>query len=169
MKLTEFFRAQLDAEAPRTARVLERVPEGRDDWKPHDKSMPMGRLTILVAGMPEWIDMMIRQDELDLNPPGGSAYKPPSVATRAERLSAHDAAVAKARAALAETTDEHLARPWRLLVAGKVVSEQPRSVVLRDTFMHLAHHRAQLTGYLRSLDVAVPAVYGPSADDNRFD
>jgi len=90
--------------------------------------------------------MMIRRDELDLNPPGGSAYKPPSVTTRDERLKAHEAAVTKARAALAETTDEHLAAPWRLLVAGKVVSEQPRYAVLRDTFMHLAHHRAQLTG-----------------------
>jgi len=169
MKLTEFFRAQLDAEAPRTARVLERVPEGRDDFKPHDKSMPMGRLVVLVAGMPEWIDMMVRKDELDLNPPGGGQYKPPSVSTRDERLKAHDAAVAKARAALAETTDEHLAKPWRLLVAGKVVSEQPRYAVLRDTFMHLAHHRAQLAGYLRANDIAVPAVYGPSADENRFD
>ena len=169
MKLTEFFRAQLEAEAPRTARVLERVPEGRDDWKPHDKSMPMGRLVVLVAGMPEWFDMMIRKDELDLSPPGGSGYKPAPMATRAERLRAHEDGVAKARAALAETTDEHLARPWRLLVAGKVVSEQPRYAVLRDTFMHLAHHRAQLAGYLRLNDVAVPAVYGPSADDNRFD
>ena len=168
MKLTDFFREQLEAEAPRTARVLERVPEGRDDWKPHDKSMPMGRLVVLVAGMPEWIDMMIQKDELDLNPPGGSAYKPPSVTTRDERLKAHEAAVAKARAALAETTDEHLARPWRLLVAGKVVSEQLRYAVLRDTFMHLAHHRAQLTGYLRMNDIPVPAVYGPSADDGRF-
>jgi uncharacterized damage-inducible protein DinB len=169
MKLTDFFREQIEAEAPRTARVLERIPEGRDDWKPHDKSMPMGRLTTLVAGMPEWLEMMIRQDSLDLSPPGGSTYRPPSVTTRDERLSAHNAAVAKARAALAETTDEHLAKPWRLLVAGKVVSEQPRHVVLRDTFMHLAHHRAQLTGYLRLLDVAVPAVYGPSADESRFD
>jgi uncharacterized damage-inducible protein DinB len=169
MNLTEFFRAQLDAEAPRTARVLERVPEGRDDWKPHEKSMPMGRLVTMVAGMPEWLAMMIQRDELDLNPPGGSGYKPAPTTTRDERLKAHDAAVAKAREALASATEEQLAQPWRLLVAGKVVSEQPRHAVLRDTFMHLAHHRAQLTVYLRLNDIAVPAVYGPSADENRFD
>ncbi len=149
MRLTELFLAQLDAEARRTRRAVEHVPEGRDDWKPHEKSMPLGRLTLLVAGMPSWLAMMIRD--------------------RAERLSALDDGVAQARAALTATTDEHLMKPWRLLVAGKVVSEEPRHVVLRDTFMHLSHHRGQLTVYLRLNDVTVPAIYGPSADESRFD
>src|SRR5438105_3507520 len=170
MKLMDMFVAQLDAEARRTRRALEHAPEGRDDWKPHDKSMPLGRLVMLVAGMPDWFTMMINQDELDLSPPGGgSNYTPPPMGTKAERLQALDAGVAKARAALAGTTEEHLMKPWRLLVAGKVVSEDPRHVVVRDTFMHLAHHRGQLTVYLRLAGASVPAIYGPSADDARFD
>ncbi len=168
MKMTEMFLSQLEAEAPRTRRAVENAPEGRDDWKPHDKSMPLGRLVILVATMPSWIEMMIREDHLDLNPPGGSGYKPPAMNTRAERLRAVDEGVAKSREALKGTTDEHLMKPWRLLVAGKVVSEEPRHVMLRDTFMHLSHHRGQLTVYLRLNGATVPAIYGPSAAEARF-
>ncbi len=167
--MTEMFLSQLEAEARRTRRALEQVPDDRDDWKPHEKSMPLGRLAVLVAGMPSWLAMMIHDDQLDLSPPGGSGYKPPVMRTRAERVKALEEGVAKAREALAGTTDEHLMKPWRLLVAGKVVSEDPRHVVIRDTFMHLAHHRGQLTVYLRLNDRTVPAIYGPSADDNRFD
>ncbi len=169
MKMTEIFLSQLEAEARRTRRALEQVPDDRDDWKPHDKSMPLGRLAVLVAGMPSWFAMMIHDDQLDLSPPGGSGYQPPVMRTRAERVKALEEGVAKAREALAGTTDEHLMKPWRLLVAGKVVGEDPRHVVIRDTFMHLAHHRGQLTVYLRLNDRTVPAIYGPSADDNRFD
>ncbi|HEY6866592.1 MAG TPA: DinB family protein [Candidatus Eisenbacteria bacterium] len=169
MKLTDLFLSQLESEARRTRRAVEQVPDGRDDWAPHAKSMPFGRLALLVAGMPSWIAMIIADDHLDLNPPGGSAYRPPATSSRADRLKAFDDGVAKARAALEGTTDEHLMKPWRLLVAGKVVSEDPRHVVLRDTFLHLAHHRGQLTVYLRLNDLKVPAIYGPSADENRFD
>lgn len=169
MKLTDHFLAQLDSEADRTRRVLEQVPDDRDDWKPHERSMSLGWLTVLVAGMPAWIAMIVGDDQLDLSPPGGSNYTPPPMRTRAERLKALDENVAKAREALRATSDEHLMKPWRLLVAGKVVSEDPRHVVLRDTFMHLAHHRGQLTVYLRLSGAMVPAVYGPSADENRFD
>src|SRR5438128_717220 len=88
--------------------------------------------------------------------------------TSRELLQALDDSVAKGRDALASTSDEHLMTPWRLLVAGRVVMEQPRHVVLSDTFTHLAHHRGQLTVYLRLNDVPVPAIYGPSADDGRF-
>jgi uncharacterized damage-inducible protein DinB len=169
VKLTDQFLAQLESEARRTRRSLESAPEGRDDWKPHAKSMPLGRLVVLVASMPSWITMIVRDDQLDLSPPGGGSYTPPKMSNRAERLEAMDDGVASARRALEGTNDEHLMKPWRLLVAGKVVSEDPRHVVLRDTFMHLAHHRGQLTVYLRLNDVTVPAIYGPSADDNRFD
>lgn len=169
MKMTEFFLSQLESEARRTRRAVEQVPDGRDGWTPHPKSMPLGRLALLVADMPSWVAMIVRDDQLDLNPPGGSGYKPPTATTRAERLKALDEGVAKARAALEKTTDEHLMKPWRLLVAGNVVSEDPRHVVLRDTFLHLAHHRGQLTVYLRLNDLKVPAIYGPSADENRFD
>ena len=161
--------AELEREAGPTRRVLERVPEGRDDWKPHEKSMPLGYLATLVARLPTWATMTIKQDELDLNPPGGSGYTPPAVHSRAELLAAFDTGVTEAREALASTTDDYLLTPWRLLVAGKVVLEQPRHVVLRDSvFNHLAHHRGQLTVYLRLLGARVPAIYGPSADERPF-
>ena len=169
MKMTELFRAQLEDEAGRTRHALERTPSGRDDWKPHAKSMPLGRLAMLVAGMPSWITLIVNNDELDLNPHGGGSnvdQKP--LRTSAELVQAMNEGVDAARKALADTTEDHLMKPWRLMVGGRVVSEQPRHVVLRDTFAHLAHHRGQFTVYLRLNDVAVPAIYGPSADDQRF-
>jgi len=169
MKMTDLFLTQLDAEAKRTTRALERVPPGRDDWKPHEKSMPLGRLAMLVARMPSWISLVVDKSELDLNPPGGSNVDQRPLRTAAELIKALDEGVSGARAALAGTTDDHLLTPWRLLVSGRVVSEDPRHVVLRDTFAHLAHHRGQLTVYLRLNDVPVPAIYGPSADEMRFD
>jgi uncharacterized damage-inducible protein DinB len=168
MKLTEFFAAQIERDQVGSRRALERVPEGRADWKPHDKSMPLGYLSNLVATMPSWIAMEILQDELDLSPPGGAKYQPPATGTTKELLAVHEECLAKAREALRGTTDEHLMTPWRLLVAGNVVMEDPRHVVIADTLMHLAHHRGQLTVYLRLLGVPVPAIYGPSADEAGF-
>ncbi len=168
MTWTEFFAAQLEREAPLSRRALERVPEGRPDWKPHDKSMPLGYLSQLVATMPGWIAMAVLQDQLDLKPPGGAGYKPPATDTAARLLAAHEDSLGKALEALRNTTDTHLATPWKLLVAGSVVLEQPRHVVIADTFTHLAHHRGQLTVYLRLNGAAVPSIYGPSADDARF-
>ena len=169
MTLTQMFLEELEAEAPATRRVLERVPDGRADWKPHPKSMPMGYLATLVATLPSWVTMTIKQDELDLNPVGKPSPTPPTMATSRELVQAFDQAVAKARDALAGTSDEHLRTSWRLLVAGTVVMEQPRYVVIRDSALnHLAHHRGQLTVYLRLNEVAVPSVYGPTADEKAF-
>jgi uncharacterized damage-inducible protein DinB len=168
MTMTDLFQSQLQAEAARTRRALERVPEGREDWKPHEKSMPLGRLAMLVARMPSWTAMIVKQDDLDLNPAGGSNVSQRPLRTSAELVQAHDEGIAEAREALAGTTDAHLMSTWRLLVSGRVVSEDPRHVVIRDTLMHLSHHRGQLTVYLRLNDIPVPAIYGPSADDARF-
>jgi uncharacterized damage-inducible protein DinB len=169
MKLTELFLGELDREAPLTRRVLERVPEGRNDWRPHEKSMPLGRLAALVAGMPAWLAMMIDKNEFDLNPPGGSSGSfQTNFKTNADLVKTMDDGVSAARTALQKTTDDHLMKPWRLLVSGKTVVEQPRHVMMRDAINHLAHHRGQMTVYLRLNDVPVPAVYGPSADDQRF-
>jgi uncharacterized damage-inducible protein DinB len=167
MKLTELFLAELDREAPRTRRALEHVPLGRDDWKPHPKSMPLGRLAGLVASMPSWVSLIIEQDELNLTPPAGSGqYQQPSTDTLVDTLDAH---VKKARESLSRTNDDFLLTTnWRLLAGGKVVADSPRHVVLRDTLNHLAHHRGQLTVYLRLNDQTVPAIYGPSADDQQF-
>ena len=168
MKANEWILAQLESEAPRTRRALERVPEGRDDWKPHEKSMPFGRLAMLVATMPTWINLVIDRDELDVAPASGSNIPQKPLRTPAELVQALDKGVAEARQALRNTNDEHLKKPWRLLAAGKVASEDPREIVLRDTMMHWAHHRGQLTVYLRLNDIPVPSIYGPTADDMQF-
>jgi uncharacterized damage-inducible protein DinB len=166
--MTDFFTAQLEREAATSRRVLERVPEGRPAWKPHEKSMPLGYLSTLVATMPSWVAIAINQDELDIDPPGGSKYRPQEWATTRELLQALDASVVQGRDALKNTTDEHLTTPWRLLVGGQVAMQSPRQVVIADTFTHLAHHRGQLSVYLRLNGAAVPSIYGPSADDGRF-
>jgi uncharacterized damage-inducible protein DinB len=164
MKLTDLFLAELEEEAAVTRRILERVPDGRYDWKPHEKSMTLGYLAELVARMPSWPVFMIKQDELDI-----TTNKPEPLRTSRELVQALDQGVAEAREALANTNDEHLMKPWRLLVAGRVVSEQPRYVALRHSvFNHLAHHRGQLTVYLRLNDALVPSIYGPSADEKTF-
>jgi uncharacterized damage-inducible protein DinB len=167
MTLTQLFLAELEREAPRTRRTLEQVPLDRDDWTPHPKSMPLGRLAGLVATMPSWIPLIIEQDELNLTPPPGQGtYQQPATKDLA---SVHDANVQKGRDALARTADEYLLTTnWRLLAGGHVVLNQPRHVVLRDTFNHLSHHRGQLTVYLRLNGCTVPAIYGPSADDQQF-
>ncbi len=164
MKMTDLFLAELEREAAATRRTLERMPDGRYDWKPHEKSMALGYLAELVARLPSWTVFTIKQDELEL-----TTYKQPPLRTSRELVQALDEGVAEAREALANTTDEHLMKPWRLLVAGRVVSEEPRYIMLRDAvFNHMAHHRGQLTVYLRLNDVPVPAIYGPSADDGNF-
>lgn len=170
MKMTDLFLADLEREAILARRVLERAPEGCDDWKPHEKSMQLGYLATLVATLPGWIDMMVNQDQIDMRPKDGSSYRPKVLETTSERLAALDESVAKARKALENTTDEHLLTPWKFLVRGEVVSENPRHIMIRDAvFSHLAHHRGQLTVYLRLNDRAVPSIYGPSADEGRFD
>jgi uncharacterized damage-inducible protein DinB len=168
VKMADRILDQLESEAPRTRRVLERVPEGRDDWKPHEKSMALGRLAMLVATVPSWVTFIVNKDELDVSPPGGSKASQQPPRTTAELLEAHDKAVKEAREILRGATDEQLMKPWKLLASGKVMSEEPRHIVLRDTLMHLSHHRGQLTVYLRLNNVPVPSVYGPTADDPRF-
>jgi uncharacterized damage-inducible protein DinB len=170
VKLNELFIADIDREAPLTRRALEAFPEGRDDWKPHPKSMPLGRLASMLALMPSWLALQVETEELDLAPAAGA---PPSSFSRqfrnaAELTTAMDEAVAGARRALQACSDARLMETWRLKMKEQVVASGPRHVMMRDTLMHLSHHRGQLTVYLRLNDVKVPAIYGPSADDQRF-
>jgi uncharacterized damage-inducible protein DinB len=167
MKLTELFLAELEREAASSRRTLERVPEGQNDWKPHPRSMALGYLAALIAHMPAWIAMMVKQDQLDLKSSAAAEFKASSEwRNRGELLASLDAAVAQAREALEHTTDEHLQTTWKFAVGGQVVSEDPRHIMIRDSvFSHLAHHRGQLTVFLRLNDTPVPAIYGPSADE----
>lgn len=167
-KIADLLLEELDREAAGTRRALERVPEGRNDWKPHEKSMPLGYLAGLVATMVSWVDAIITQDELDLAAPG--EYTTGSFDTNRELLEAFDQALARARKALVDVSDDHLlTTSWRLATQGRVMVEVSRYVAIHDlTLNHLAHHRGQLTVYLRLNDQPVPSLYGPTADENPF-
>ncbi len=169
MKLTELLLAELDREAVGIRKTLERVPEGKNDWKPHGKSMSLGNLATIVATIPAWIDMIVNMDELDINPPGGSRFRPPEWKTRSELLSQFESSLKKGREVLQATNDDRLLNTkWRMLSGGKPMSEQTRYVAIRDGVMnHMAHHRGQLTVYLRLNEEKVPALYGPSADEGK--
>jgi uncharacterized damage-inducible protein DinB len=168
MKLTEFFLTEMDREVERSRRALEQVPEGKHDWKPHEKSMIFGYLANMVATIPTWIAMEITQDEFDVAPAEGSKMKQTPMDTSDALLKALDKAATDARAACKQTTDEHLMTSWRLLARGQIVAEAPRHVMIQDTINHWAHHRGQMTVYLRLMGAKVPALYGPSADEIRF-
>jgi uncharacterized damage-inducible protein DinB len=167
MNFIDSYLKELDRETVRTRRALEAVPKGQDDWAPHPKSMPLARLAGLVATMPSWITLIIDMPELDIKPPQGQGqYQQPSIDTLGEVLDGH---VAKARESLGRTNEPFLVTTtWRLLAGGVVAAEWPRHVVLRETMNHLAHHRGQLTVYLRLLGQPVPSMYGPTADDPTF-
>jgi len=166
LKLTDLFLEELEREAASNRRVLERVPLDSPTWKPHEKSMELGYLAHLVATMPSWIAMIVDQDEFDMRPAGAPPQRPENARNTQELLDALDASVAKARESLSKTNEEHLMKNWRLLIAGNVVNDRPRYVVIQDAvFGHLAHHRGQLTVYLRLNEAKVPAIYGPSADE----
>jgi uncharacterized damage-inducible protein DinB len=169
VKLTELLLDELENEARLSRRALEQVPQGQHGWKPHEKSMIFGYLADMVANVPSWVSMIVTRDELDVNPPAGPQMKREPLNTSSEFLNALDKSMAGAREALKKTTDEHLMTPWRLLAAGKVVSEASRYRTIRDTINHWVHHRGQMTVYLRLMGAKVPALYGPSADDSRFD
>jgi uncharacterized damage-inducible protein DinB len=168
MKLMEFLLSELDREVERSRRALEQVPEGKYDWKPHEKSMIFGYLANMVATIPSWVAMEITQDELDVAPADGSKMEQERMDTSDALLEALDKTAAGARSALEKTTEEHLLTSWRLLARGQVVVESPRHVMIQDTINHWAHHRGQMTVYLRLMGAKVPALYGPSADDNQF-
>ena len=160
MKLNELLLAQVEREARATRETLERVPEGKNDWRPHPKSMPLGGLATLVAYMPSWTASIVEGTELDL-----AATPAPSPAESSQQLvDLHEQSIAATRKALASTNDEHLMGSWRLLFGDKVLDDRPRHLIIADTICHLAHHRAQLAMYLRLNDQPVPSIYGPSAD-----
>lgn len=168
MNIIDLFASELDRETARSRRALESVPDGKGAWKPHDKSMAFEYLASMVATIPIWITMMLRDDQFDVAPIGGSSQAWPTPKTSAELVAALDKASAGAKAALRETSEARLQTPWRLLAAGKVVDERPRHEMIRDAINHWAHHRGQMTVYLRLLGAKVPALYGPSADDQRY-
>ena len=157
---------EFDQEMANTRRTLERVPEDKFGWKPHQKSMAMGRLASHLAELSGWAVSVVEEDELDLAPAGGPGQLSLIMSSRKEILALFDNNVAAARAAISRASDDHLRKPWTLLFSGNKVFTRPRIVVLRSSVMnHSIHHRAQLGVYLRLNNLPVPATYGPSADE----
>lgn len=165
MDMRKFFLEQLEREAAASRKAIERLPEGQNDFKPHPKSMELGYLAALVATIPGWVALMVNHDELDLNG-NGKSFRTRAVASREELLALLDSGVADSRQALEKTTEEHLRKPWKLTMGPQVLSYSPRySSIMDGALSHLAHHRGQLTVYLRLNEASVPAIYGPSADE----
>jgi uncharacterized damage-inducible protein DinB len=161
MTISETLLPEFDHEMTNTRALLECVPEDKFAWKPHERSMTMGRLASHVAEMANWAVYTINQDSLELTPD----MKPFNAATKKELLDGFTAYTAAAREALAGASDEHLGEAWSLIYGGKPVLSMPRAAVLRNmVFSHIIHHRGQLTVYLRLNDVPIPGMYGPSAD-----
>ena len=152
--------AEFDLEMATTRKLLERVPDGKGSWKPHEKSFALGHLAQLVAWMPGWIGRSLRDTSIDLA--GGSGYSFEKTETL---LRDFDRNVADARRALESVTGAALDVPWSLKRGETVLFTMPRGPVVRSHLNHLIHHRGQLTVYLRLLDVPIPSIYGPTADE----
>ena len=154
------FLAELEAEAIATRKCLEVIPADLFDWKPHEKSMNLGYLSLLVAEIPKWIQVMIEESEIDF-----ATYEHFQAKNTAELVQHFDENLAGAKNALQNVSDESLDEPFHLKNNGQVVFTAPKKDHLASTVNHLVHHRGQLTVFMRLKDISVPSIYGPSADD----
>jgi len=169
MTTKDYLLDELNREAARSRRVLEHVPDGKWDWKPHERSMICGYLANMVATIPTWIALEVTRDELDVAPKdGSSSMKMEKNDTSSKLTAALDKAADEARDALRKSTDEQLAATWQLKAGGQTVQKAPRFEMIQDTINHWSHHRGQLTVYLRLMGATVPSIYGPTADDKSF-
>jgi uncharacterized damage-inducible protein DinB len=160
MAIADRLLPEFEQEMTVTRRVIERVPDDTPDWKPHPKSFSLAHLAQLVSWMPGWIAQTLTKTSLDLAKGGGY-----SVEKTDTLLAAFDDNVRAARAAIKKSKDEDYDVKWSLMMGDKVLFTQPRGDVVRQHISHLSHHRGQLTVYLRMLDVPVPSIYGPTADE----
>ena len=160
MSFAETFLPEFDQEMASTRKAIERVPTDKGTWKPHPKSFALGHLAQLVSTMPGWITNMATQTELNLATSAGYSFE--STETLVARF---DKLVAEARAAIAALSDADILVPWSLKHGDRVLFSTPRGETIRSTLNHLIHHRGQLTVYLRLIDVPVPSIYGPTADE----
>jgi uncharacterized damage-inducible protein DinB len=168
MTIGQSMLGEFDQEMQNTRKVLERVPDEKWNWKPHDKSGTVGWLAGHIATLPGWITMAVNTEELDYAPVNGPSYQPPKTENRKDVLAVFDKESSEARAALAAASDQEMLKGWKLLAGGQEIFTMPRIACIRGMVMnHLIHHRAQLGVYFRLLDIAVPGLYGPSADENQ--
>lgn len=160
MTLAEQLLPELEHEMATTRRLLERVPSDRAEWKPHAKSFPLGHLAQLVSLMPGWIARTVREMAIDLA--GGSGYSYEKTETL---IALFDRNVADAKAALERASDADMMVTWSLKMGDRVLMSLPRGPAVRSHLNHFIHHRGQLTVYLRLVDVPIPSIYGPTADE----
>jgi uncharacterized damage-inducible protein DinB len=160
MPIAEELLKEFDEEMRTTRRVLERVPGDKLEWKPHPKSFSLAHLAQLVSWMPGWLTNALTETSLDLARGGQYSVEQPSAL-----LTGFDKNVAEARATISASKDADYQVPWSLKHGDQVFFTMTRKEVIRQTLSHLSHHRGQLTVYLRMLDVAVPSIYGPTADE----
>lgn len=162
MAIADALLPEFDHEVATTRRLLERVPDDKFDWKPHDKSMSLGQLASHVATLPSWGSMTMGQSEFDL----ATGPPPAPMTTSQELLAAFDRVTAETRASIAGKADTEFLAPWTLKHTGKTIFTMPKAAVMRSFVLnHLIHHRGQLSVYLRLNDVPLPSIYGPSADE----
>lgn len=167
MSIGQMMAMEYEMECAGTRKALERLPDDKLGWKPHEKSMTMGQLACHLAEAPGWMNVTIEQDSFDVAPPGGPEYKPTQLHSRQEILDLFDKNVAKAKDALAKANDADMMKPWALLKGGQKMFAMPRVAVVRSFVLnHNIHHRAQLGVYLRMNNIPVPGHYGPSADES---
>ncbi|HLJ30076.1 MAG TPA: DinB family protein [Candidatus Angelobacter sp.] len=165
MPLNQALLPEFDHEMANTRKSLERVPDGKFDWKPHQKSMSLGGLATHLATINQWAEAIVAKDSFDV----ASAPQPPALKSRQEVLAAFDQGTASARKAIASATDEQMMKTWSLLKGGQTIFSMPRIGVLRSFILnHTIHHRAQMGVYLRLNDIPVPSIYGPSADEGNM-
>jgi|ERR1700722_1742511 len=157
------FLKELEAEAPASRKCLERIPEALFSWKPHEKSMEMGYLALIVAEVPRWITMMAEGSEIDFR-----TFKHEQPKVTADLVRQFDENMASARKALQGASDKQLEEMFYLKSDGKVLMSIPKKDFIGSTINHMVHHRGQLTVYMRLNNIAVPSIYGPSADDKSF-
>lgn len=160
MTSSELLVAEFDREMGPTRKLLERVPDDKGPWKPHAKSMALGHLALLVATMPGWLTSMAHGVDIDLATAGGYSFQKTE-----SLLEQFDKLVREAREALGGFKDSEFSLPWKLKMGEKVLLTDERGMVIRQTINHLCHHRGQLTVYLRLIDVPIPQIYGPTADE----
>lgn len=168
MAISNSLLPEFDNEMKNTRKTLERVPDEKFSWKPHDKSSAMGALATHLANLPSWGSLTLSSDAFDLAPEG-KPIKTPELNSTKEVLEKFDENTAATRAAIVAASDEELFKPWTLQSNGNALMTMPKLAVLRNFVMnHMIHHRAQLGVYLRLNDIPVPSIYGPSADESAF-
>jgi uncharacterized damage-inducible protein DinB len=159
------FLKELERESITTRKMLERVPDDKYGWKPHEKSMSLQQLATHVAEIPGWINMVLNTAEIDF---GSNEYKPSIVKNNKELVSFFEKSLADGKATLAKANDKQLEETWTMRSGEQIYNTSPKDEVLRGVFCQVVHHRAQLGVYLRILNVPIPGSYGPSADEPNF-